>query len=175
MATESVSNWQSILDLVAELKRCDEAGLVTASVAMAYICIDTLASLGRPVDKPKVTRSDFKDWVDSHLKAHSDQHYQYRGKDVYAARCAFLHKYGSEAELHQSDPDTIKFAYHDGDKHQYNPSVEHGLVLIGTRSFVTDVVHAVDSFLHQCNNDALLRQRVESRPVSVMQTIPYPL
>jgi hypothetical protein len=167
-------NWQSIIELVSELKRCDEAGLTTASIAMSYICIDTLASLGRPVDKVKVTRNDFKDWVDSHLKGHPDQPYQYRGKDVYAARCAFLHKYGSEAELHLSDPDTIKFGYHDGGKHQYNPTVERGLVLIGTKSLTNDVVHAVESFLDQCQSDTQLMQRVESRLVDVLQTIPYP-
>jgi len=71
---------------------------------------DTLANLARPANKKKVTRSDFKEWVNAHLEGHPDQPYQYRGKDVYAARCALLHKYGSEAELHKEDPDTIMFA-----------------------------------------------------------------
>lgn len=174
MHTQSNSNWQSVLGLVSELKRCDEAGLTTASVAMAFVCIDTLANLGRPAEKAKVTRSDFKDWVESLLRAHPDQPYKYRSKDVYAARCAFLHTYGSEAELHQSDPDTIKYAYHDGGRHEYNPAVDRGLVLIGTKSFVNDVVYAVESFLKECSEDAELRQLVESRLDKVMQTIPHP-
>ncbi len=62
------------------------------------------------MDKSKVTRSDFKEWVDTYLTCHENQPYKYRGKDVYAARCAFLHTYGSEAELHESDPDTIRYA-----------------------------------------------------------------
>lgn len=169
MTTTSSDNWQSIVGLVSELKRCDECGITTASVAMAYICIDALANLARPMDKQKVTRSDFIGWVDEHLKAHPDQPYQYRGKDVYAARCAFLHTYGSDAELHKEDPDTIKFAYHDGGKHQYNPSIKRGLVLIGTKSFINDVVHAVESFLNKCQSDLSLKQRVESRLVSVLQ------
>ncbi|MBN2702008.1 MAG: hypothetical protein JXR29_11225, partial [Methylothermaceae bacterium] len=57
------NNWKVIAGLVAELKRCDECGVTTASIAMAYICIDALANLSRPIDKEKVTRSDFKDWV----------------------------------------------------------------------------------------------------------------
>ena len=126
MVTNAGENWQTIIGLVSELKRCDECGITTASVAMAFICIDTLASLGRPIDKKRVTRSDFKEWVDIHLKGHPDQPYKYRGKDVYAARCAFLHKYGSEAELHNEDPDTIKFAYHDGGQHKFNPGSNRG-------------------------------------------------
>lgn len=174
MTTSSNANWQSIIGLVSELKRCDEHDITNASIAMAYICIDALANLGRPIDKKRVTRRDFKDWVDKHLKAHPDQPYKYRGKDVYAARCAFLHTYGSEVELHEEDPDTIKFAYHNGGKHQYNPSIERSLVLIGTKSFINDVVHAVDSFLQQCQNDSSLKQRVESRLANVLHSVPYP-
>ena len=174
MSSSSASNWQSIIGLVSELKRCDEHDITTAAVAMAFICIDSLANLSRPMGKAKVTRSDFKDWVDEHLKAHRDQPYQYRGKDVYAARCAFLHTYGSESELHQENADTVKFAYHDGGKHQYNPSVEPGLVLIGTKSFVKDVVHAVESFLSKCRSDESLKSLVEPRLAGVLQTLPYP-
>ncbi|MBF8250699.1 MAG: hypothetical protein HW382_327 [Deltaproteobacteria bacterium] len=174
MTTDTNKNWQAIIGLVSEMKRCDECGFTTASVAMAFICIDTLASLGRPQDKQKVTRPNFKEWVDTHLKAHPDQPYQYRGKDVYAARCAFLHTYGSEAELHKEDPDTIKFAYHNGGKHKYNPTIDQGLVLIGTKSFINDVVCAVESFLKTCQSEAPLRDRVEERLPGVLQTMPLP-
>lgn len=138
------------------------------------ICIDTLANLSRPANKEKVTRSDFKAWVDTHLEGHPDQPYQYRGKDVYAARCALLHKYGSEAELHNQDPDTIMFGYHDGGEHQYNPDVNKQLAIIGTKSFRNDVIHAVDSFLKLCQQDSTLRQLVEERLPSVLQSMPYP-
>jgi hypothetical protein len=171
---DSEKNWKSIIDLVSELKRCDEYGITTASLAMAYICIDTIANLARPINKPKVTRADFIEFVDTYLKAHPDQPYQYRGKDVYAARCAFLHTYGSEAALHEEDSDTLKFVYHDGGKHQYKPSVEPSLVVIGTKSFINDVIIAVDLFLKKCQSDVSLQQRVESRLVKVLQIMPYP-
>ncbi|MBC7963631.1 MAG: hypothetical protein H7Y05_11885 [Steroidobacteraceae bacterium] len=173
MNSNSAKNWQAIIGLVSEMKRCDECDITTGAIAIAFICIDTLASLGRPMKKQKVTRSDFKEWVDTYLKAHPDQPYQYRGKDVYAARCAFMHTYGSSAELHEEDSDTIKFAYNDGGKHQYDPDIEHGLVLIGTKSFVNDVVHAVELFLEKCQNDLSLRLRVEERLPGVLKTMPY--
>lgn len=172
MSNEPDNNWRSIIGLVSELKSCDSNGIVTASVAMSFICIDTLANLSRPSGKKKVTRKDFKDWVDAHLKGHPDQPYQYRGKDVYAARCAMLHTYGSEALLHEEDPDTIKYGYHDGGKHNYDPTIEQSLVLIGTKSFVNDVVCVVESFLEECKNDESLRKRVEERLPKVLQVSP---
>ncbi|MCL1127603.1 hypothetical protein [Shewanella surugensis] len=167
-------NWQPILGLVSELKKCDEQNFTTASLAMAFICIDALASLGRAANKERVTRSDFKNWVNTHLIAHESQPYKYRGKDVYAARCAFLHSYGSKAELHDQDPDTIKFAYHDGGKHEYKPEIEKGLVLIGVKSFVNDVVYAVESFLKLCAEDSELRNRAQARLPHVLNTMPFP-
>ncbi len=174
MSVVSTNNWKAVTGLVKELKCCDQLGLTTASISMAYICIDTLASLARPIDKKKVTCADFKEWVDKYLKVHTDQPYQYRGKDVYAARCAFLHTYGTDAELHDKEPDTIKFGYHDYGENKYNPKVEARLVLIGTKSFVNDVVIATESFLRECQKDQTLRKRVESRLPKVLQVLPYP-
>lgn len=174
MSENAEKNWKAIIGLVSELKRCDECNIITASVAMAFICIDTLANLSRPANKKKVTRSDFIKWVDTHLKGHPDQPYQYRGKDVYAARCALLHKYGSKAELHAEDEDAIMFGYHDGGMHQYKPAVSKQLAIIGTKSFINDVIHAVDSFLKMCEQDTDLRLRVEERLPDVLQTMPYP-
>lgn len=170
----STNNLEAIAGLVSELKRCDEGGITTAAIAMAFICIDTLANLARSEGKQRVTRADFKSFVDEHLQAHPDQPYQYRGKDVYAARCAFLHTYGSESELHSEDADTVKFGYHNGGKHLYKLGVDPRLVLIGTKSFVNGFVHAVDSFLAKCQVDSDLRSRVESRLDGVLQASPYP-
>jgi len=174
MSTQSCDNWQAITGLGAELKRCDECGITTASIAMAFICIDTIASLSRPVGKKRVTRADFIEWVDTYLECQPDQPYKYRGKDVYAARCAFLHTYGSEAELHKNS-DVKKFGFHDGGEHKYNPNVDERLVLIGTKSFVNDVLLAVKQFLEKSKTDSLLRQRVEGRLPKVLQIMPLPL
>jgi len=174
VSDSSSENWQAIIYLVSELKRCDENGIITASLAMAYICIDALANLARPLNKQRVTRSDFKEWVDTYLKTHPEQPYHYRGKDVYAARCALLHTYGSEVELHEEDPDTIIFGYHNGGKHQYNPDINRGLAIIGTKSFINDVIIAAESFLENCRNDASLRHRVESRLNKFLKAFPYP-
>lgn len=164
--------WSVLIGLVSELKKCDEKNLTSASLAMAYICIDTLANLSREKDKSQGTRYDFKKWVDTYLKAHEQQPYQYRAKDVYAARCAFLHSYSSEAELHKTDNDVKKFGYSDGGQHAYNPEINERLVIIGTKSFINDVVIGIETFLNECKNNNELKFLVEARLPSVLQNIP---
>ncbi len=163
--------WSALIVLVSELKKCDEKNLTSASLALAYICIDTLANLSREKDKPQGTRSDFKKWVDTYLKAHEQQLYQYRGKDVYAARCAFLHSYSSEAELYKTDNDIKKFGYSDSGQHAYNPEIDERFVIIGTKSFINDVIIGIEAFLNDCKNNKELKVLVESRLPSVLQNI----
>ncbi|ENM5760356.1 hypothetical protein ACQ902_003857 [Vibrio mimicus] len=168
------NSWLSLVGMISDLKKCDELGVVSASIAMGFIAIDTMASLARAEDKCRATRADFHDWVNRYLKGDPEQQYQYRGKDVYAARCAFLHSYSSDAELHERDPDIIKYLYHDGGRHTYNPTVNASLVIIATRSFVHDIICAANDFMDECGRDIMLRGRVEGRLDSILQTKPYP-
>jgi hypothetical protein len=164
------SMWNSITGLVAEIRRCEAAGATTAAVAMAYIAIDTMAFLGLPADRDKQTRADCIAWVDAYLRGHPDQAYQYRGMDVYGARCAVLHAFGSEVDFHQQYPDAKRFGYHDGGEHRYDPAVDERLVIIGTASFINDVVAAVGQFVQTCQVDAELRARVEPRLPQLLAT-----
>ncbi|MFZ3464556.1 hypothetical protein [Vibrio harveyi] len=168
------NNWLPLIGMISELKQCDELGVISASIAMGFIAIDTMASLAREEEKCRATRADFQEWVNRYLKGDPEQTYQYRGKDVYAARCAFLHSYSSDAELHEKDQDIIKFLYHDGGRHTYSPSVNENMVVIATRSFVHDIICAANDFLDECGRDIKLRTRVESRLSSILQTTPYP-
>lgn len=164
--------WDGIGGLVAEIKRCEDAGATPAAVAMAFICIDTMAFLALPAGNDKQGRTDFIAWVDAYLKGHEDQPYQYRGIDVYAARCALLHAYGTEADFHQQYPEAKKFGYHDGGKHAYDPAVDERMVIVGTASFLNDVRLAVGAFLEACKANSALRFRVEDRLPRVLSTFP---
>lgn len=93
--------WNGVKASVAEIKRCEQAGATTAAVAMAYVCIDTMAFLSLPADREIQGKTDFIAWVDAYLKGHQDQPYQYRGHDMYGARCALLHAFSSEADFHK--------------------------------------------------------------------------
>lgn len=164
--------WGVIKGLIDEIKTCEKAGATTSAVAMAFVCMDAMAYLSLPADHETQGKAEFIAWVDAHLKGHEDQPYQYRGLDVYGARCAMLHAFGSESDFHLKNEDAKKFGYHDGSKHAYDPAVDERLVIIGTASFLNDVVHAGSVFLEGCNADADLRARVEGRLPKVLATFP---
>lgn len=165
--------WKGIGQLIGEIKHCQDAGATTAAMAMAFICMDTMAFLSLSADRTKQGRSDFIAWVDAYLKGHGDQPYQYRGLDVYGARCALLHAFGSETNYHQQYPDAKRFGYHDGGKHTYDPAQDEHLVIIGTASFLNDVIHGVGAFVVACKADSDLRGRVEARLPGALQTFPF--
>lgn len=89
---------------------------------------------------------------------------------MYGARCAMLHAFGSESDFHEKNEDAKKFRYHDGGKHAYDPAVDERLVIIGSASFLNDVICAVSAFLEDCKTDADLRGRVEERLPKVLAT-----
>lgn len=164
--------WNAIKGLIAEIKTCEQAGATASAIAVAFVCMDTMAYLSLPADRETQGKADFIGWVDAHLKGHEDQPYKYRGLDVYGARCAMLHAFGSESDFHEKNQDAKKFGYHDGGKHAYDPGVDQRLVIIGTASFLNDVVHAVVAFLEGCKTDADLLARVEGRLPKVLATFP---
>jgi hypothetical protein len=165
-------DWAELRSLTEQIKLCDAQGLVTPSLAMSFICIDAMASLARPLEKGKVTRKDFIDWCDKYLKSNFPQQYQYSGKDVYAARCALLHTYGTTAELHEK-PNIVKFLYHDCQSHTHQLYAEESMVAISSKSLVIDVCNAVESFIAECTSDSALGYLVISRTDEVITVVPY--
>lgn len=163
--------WAGVYGLIDEIKRCEAAGATTASLALAYICIDTMAFLSMPDGKNMQGRTEFIAWVDSYLKGDPSQPYQYRGLDVYGARCALLHAFGSETGYHQTYPEAKRFCYNDGGMHALDPIVDEHLVVIGTASFLSDVVTGVCLFAEDCRKDASLRLRVEAKLPKVVQSL----
>jgi hypothetical protein len=146
-----------------------------AAVAVGYICLDTLAFLSMPEGKEQQTRTDFIAFVDTYLRAHDGQQYKYPGIDVYAARCALLHRYGSEVRLHDKDPTIIRFGYGGGGgKHTFDPEISPNLAIIGTAYLLNDIAMAVSEFMTACRTDVALRTRVEQRLPHVIKTFPYP-
>jgi len=68
---------------------CIENGLLLPSLILIYSGIDSLASLNRPKEKEKVTRSDFEKWCNDYLLF--EDNLKCNATDLYAARCSILH------------------------------------------------------------------------------------
>lgn len=164
-------DWAVLRGLTTQIKQCENQGLVVPSIAMSFICIDAMAGLARPLEKSKVTRKNFIDWCDRYLKSNCAQPYQYSGKDVYAARCALLHTYGTTAELHE-EANIMKFLYHDSSPTHQLYAAER-TVAISTKSLVIDVCNAVESFIDECTSTVSLGDLVISRLDEIIKVVPY--
>lgn len=155
--------------MAAEIRKCEAAGFRTAALTLSFVMIDTVAYLGMPEGRQSQGRAEFIGWVDTYLKGHPEQTYQYRGIDVYGARCAVLHTFGSQGRFHDENPDARIFGYTDGGRHLVGDD-QGRLVLIGLASFYNDVVIAVEAWMGECGRDAQLRARAEARLAGVLAT-----
>lgn len=162
----------AIIGLIKEIKMSQAHGLLSSAMAMSFVLIDTLSFLAMDASKKKQSSKDFILWVDTYLESGPNQPYQYDGKDVYGARCAMLHSYGSEADYHSSNPGVKIYGYHDADLHFYNPNVDPSMVLISTTSFINDVVIGAGKFIQVCSSDQNLRSCVEARIPKVLRNFP---
>ncbi len=168
---------QQIVQMIDEIKKCQAAGATTACLVQIYVYIDALAYINMPITKSKNTKTDFIDWVDKYLKAHPSQAYQYRGIDIYGARCALLHFFSSEAAFHQENPGTIRFGYTNGGKHFFKPDVDSTFAAIGIVSLINDFIIGVGNFLKDlCNRIADLSEKsvIEKRMNKIFTIIPFP-
>jgi hypothetical protein len=163
------NSFDSLADFVSYITRLEKSGFDMAAAIYVYIGIDMLCLIES--GKVKQGRSDFIAWVDKYMKADPEQGYQYRGKDVYAARCAALHEYGSESDANRDD-DIRKFGYTDGGRHIYAPDIDKKLVLIGIKSFIYDFLKATHSFIEGATKNKDLARRLEDKLPKILTHIP---
>lgn len=163
------NDYKPLLDMLDEAHKAQSAGATVATLAMIYIGIDTMAWLSLPIEQDKQGRSDFYRWVDTYLKTDASQLYQYVGQDVYAARCAVLHKFATLSDLHKKNPPPKKFGYLDNGPHCTDGG---DLVLISVAVLLRDFSHAIVKFTRAMQNDAELKVRVNSRIMELLNTSP---
>ncbi len=151
-----------LLDIGESLKCCFDNGHYVATLILIYTYIDALASLIMSPDKKEVSRQDFIFWVEKYMKTDPSQSYQYKGIDLWGARCGLVHRYSPSSKY--SDNGTCKlFAYTTEKDHKYNPDIDANLVLISIPRFFRDFIGAIKNFLDDLISNDNLRRRAESR------------
>ncbi len=158
--TATAHDYRAFGQIQEEISKANGVGATVATLAMIYVGLDTMALLGCPVGKSQ-TRKDFIAWVDRYLKADSASVYQYEGVDVYAARCAVLHSYGSVSDLHRKANPPRKFIYMDNGPHRED--VQERVVMISVAVLIRDFADAMGRFIEDILADTDLKARVDSR------------
>lgn len=164
----SGNEYQPIMNLYQEACTAQDAGALVAALSMVFVGIDTMAWLSMPITQVDVKRDDFCRWVNAYLKADSQQAYQYVGIDLYAARCAILHHYGTTAALHAGSNPPKEFGYMDNGPHLTDGS---NMVLISIAVLVHDFGGAIRKFFEVAQKDAALKARIDSRMRKLVNTM----
>ncbi len=90
---------------------CIEKNLLLPSLILIYSGIDALASLSLPKERERVKKEDFCKFCVDHLLP--DSKLKCSAIDLYAARCATLHKGTAVSDLSQSEK-ASEIIYHIG-------------------------------------------------------------
>jgi hypothetical protein len=166
--SNGAGGYTPLLQLLGEIGKAQDAGATVAALAMVYIGLDTMALLTCPVGQQSQTRADFISWVDKYLKADAASEYQYEGIDMYAARCAVLHSYGSVAALHSGTNPPRKFGYTDNGPHKKDDAERFALISVAV--LIHDFSKAMESFIKEMRTDPELKRRIDSRIGSLFFT-----
>jgi hypothetical protein len=159
---------QSSHPMVAEVQKTVGAESWVGTVALVYVFIDSMAWTGLPTKQQEVTGRDFIDWVNRYMVVPGEvAEYHYKGEDLYAARCGFLHTYSMKTSATGK-----RFGYHDGTPHRYRPDIDASLVVLSVPLLVDDLWAAVARYV------AEVRRRgdagvVEERMDQMLQTLPF--
>lgn len=148
--------------ICGDIKKARNAGILAGSIILTLSAIDAMAFLAMPLNQKEVHIKDYISWIEEYMKTDSLQQYQYRGIDLYGARCGIVHRYGVDSRLSEDGKCRI-FSYHNGSEHIYNPIVDKDLVLISISRITNDFFKAVVNFLQDIKIDDKLKSRVDSR------------
>ena len=133
--------------------------------------IDAMAYLDMPEDQQDVTRSDFIRWADRYIRFPCKE--QLTGIDLYGARCAALHQYGSASALSREGKCRM-VGYMDASipEVRYQPSISNDIVLVSVPALAEAFFTGVDRFLIDLFSDAEKAPSAEHRFKKMFQSIP---
>lgn len=148
-----------------------ENNCLGAAATLILCGMDAMAYLDMPEAQQDVTRTDFIRWADCYIRFPCKE--QLAGIDLYGARCAVLHQYGSVSALSR-DGKCRLIGYMDRSipEVRYDPSVSKELVLVSVQALAEAFFAGVDRFLVDIFSDREKARVAELRFKKMLQTIP---
>ena len=148
-----------------------------ATLILEYCGIDAMAHLTMPTGKDKVTRADFVAWAEKYLRFRSadmQPTLTLPGLELYAARCALVHTYSSEADLHKEGKVKRQIGYGDEFLPEVADSgdVEH-LVMVSIRGLVDAFSRGIAATLQDIKGDEERRKLFAERLEKMVHELPF--
>lgn len=151
-----------------DIQKARDNGILAGAIILTLSAIDAMAYLSMPTNKKDVDKTEYIRWVEKYMKTNSIQSYQYRGIDLYGARCGIIHRYGVESNLSENGLCKI-FGYHNGSGHIYNSTIKKDMVMMSIWRFTQDFFRAVEKFLEDIIRDKELKLKTDSRIKSLFR------
>jgi len=133
--------------------------------------IDAMAYLAMPATQNDVIRDDFVTWVEQFIKFPCKE--QVTGLDLYGARCAMLHNYGTASELSRKGK-CRQVGYMDKSvpEVRFNRNISKDLVLVSVPALGDAFFSGMDKFLVDLFTDKKKASIAERRLRTLIQAIP---
>lgn len=143
-----------------------------SAVILILSGIDAMAYIAMSASQDDVTRGDFVRWAEQYIKFPCSE--QLTGLDLYGARCAMLHNYGTASELSREGK-CRQVGYMDKSvpEVRFNPNVSNDLVLVSVPALADAFFLGVDKFLVDLFADEKKAPIAEQRLKKLVQALPF--
>lgn len=153
------------------IRVCSDNDCLGSAVILILSGIDTMAFLGMPAGQDDVTRSDFVEWADRYIRFPCKE--QLSGMDLYGARCAALHHFGSASRLSRDGKcREVVYMSESVPEVRFVPSVSTGVVLVSVPALAEAFFSAIDRFLVELYSDSNRAALADQRFKLLFQSIP---
>lgn len=143
-----------------------------AAVVLIYSGIDTMAYLNMPAGQEDVRKKDFVDWAERYIRFPCKE--QLSGLDLYGARCAMLHNYGTASRLsRQGKCRQVEYCDKSVPEVIYEPRKRKDLVMVSIQALAQVFLSRVDKFLIDLFSDRQKRTVAEGRFRNLVRAVPY--
>ena len=148
-----------------------ENNCLGSAVILILSGIDAMAYIAMPASQDDVTRDDFVIWTAQYIKFPCVE--QLTGLDLYGARCAMLHNYGTASKLSRKGK-CRQVGYMDKSvpEIRFDPNVSNDLVLVSVPALADAFFPGVDKFLVDLFTDNNKTSIAEQRLKKLVQAIP---
>lgn len=164
--------------IVREVHEAWQRKSYRATLILAYTAIDAMAYLTMAADKTKATRADFVAWADKYLRfrdAKAERTLTLPGLELYAARCALVHTYGTEADLHKDGTVQRQIGYAD----EMLPEIAQkedvpNLVIVSVRGLLDALHDGIAATLKDFASNEEQRKLAATRLYGMVHHFPMP-
>jgi hypothetical protein len=150
---------------------CMDADCWGSAMVLLFSGIDTIAWLASPAAQESATKSAFIEWCDRYVRLPGSQ--QLSGLELYSARCAVVHVYGSESNITR-DGKARQVAFMDVSvpEVRYDPKVDPSVVLVSISAMAKAFFAGIDKCLVDVFADPVRAAAAEKRLTKLLTQYP---